>query len=258
MRRSDSNKANAIEMLTLHRRLFGIIIHKRTVQLVRSLLSTMFVRVDIQRNHQNEADCNGNSEDSDHHYYSIPLPIITRGPESLHLIHPHALACIMIIQKHLRNSILYEWKRSENKVLMVTEVLVFRPIDCLSNPNWSLPLTTHSFFLAVIKWAQGIHHVLILLGVLVTTVSDNGLPLVRFPNAHPNTLNSSNTIEFAVFHSRTIQGRATYERRENELLVECCVRSITAITTERIEIAKNILISGNALPIHIELHAELC
>ena len=55
----------------------------------------MLVRVDVQSNHQNKADCDGNCEDSDHHYYSIPLPIITSGPESLDLIHPHTLSRIM-------------------------------------------------------------------------------------------------------------------------------------------------------------------
>ena len=249
---------NTIRMFTLHSRLLLLLVHKRTVQLVGSLLSTMLVRVDVQSNHQNEADSDGNGEESDHHYNSIPSSMTTRGPESLHFIHPHAFARIVIIQKHPRNSILYSWKRSGNKVLMVTEVIVFRPIDCLSNPNWSLPLTTQGVFLTVIKWIRSIHHILILFGELIATMSDNVLPLVRFPNAHPNTLNSGNTIEFAVFLARTIQGRANHERRWNELLVECCIRSITTIATERIEIAQSILICGNTLPIHIELHAELC
>lgn len=89
-------------------------------------------------------------------------------------------------------------------------------------------------------------------------MSDNGLPLFRFPNAHPYTLNVSNTVEFAVPQARTIQGSATRERRKMELLIERRIRSITTITTVCVDIAQDILIRGNALPIHIELHGELC
>lgn len=67
----------------------------------------MLVRVDVQRDHKNETDCDGNSEYGDDHYSSIIVGLITRGPESLHLIHPHAFACIMVVFKLLRNSILY-------------------------------------------------------------------------------------------------------------------------------------------------------
>ena len=90
----------------LHSGLLLLVIHQRTVQLVRSLLSTMFVRVDIQSNHKNETDCDGNSEDCDHHYNSIIVGMTTRGPEPLHLIHPHAFACIVVVFKLFRNAIL--------------------------------------------------------------------------------------------------------------------------------------------------------
>ena len=58
--------------------------------------------------------------------------------------------------------------------------------------------------------------------------------------------------------ARTIQGSATRERRKMELLIERRIRSITTFTTVCVDIAQDILISGNALPIHIELHGELC
>ena len=54
--KSESNKNNTQETYTLDGRLLDTIINQRTVQLVRSLFSTMFVRVDVQCNHQNEVN----------------------------------------------------------------------------------------------------------------------------------------------------------------------------------------------------------
>ena len=95
-------KQTELDSTSLH-----ITLNKGTIQLIRSLLSTMLVRVDVQCNHQNETNCDGNSEYGDDHYSSIIVGLITRGPESLHLIHPHAFARIVEVFKLLRNSILY-------------------------------------------------------------------------------------------------------------------------------------------------------
>ena len=62
-----------------------ITLNKGTVQLVRSLLSTMLVRVNVQSNHQNQHNTNRYTEDRDHHYSSLRLIVEcvwTRIPQS--------------------------------------------------------------------------------------------------------------------------------------------------------------------------------
>ena len=76
----------------LNSRSLRITLNEGTVQLIRSLLSTMLVRIDVQSNHQNQHNTNRYTEDRDHHYYSFHSCIITCGPESLNLVLPNTLA----------------------------------------------------------------------------------------------------------------------------------------------------------------------
>ena len=57
----------------LNSRSLRITLNKGTVQLVRSLLSTMLVRIDVQSDHQNQNDTNRYTEDRDHNYSSYTL-----------------------------------------------------------------------------------------------------------------------------------------------------------------------------------------
>ena len=79
----------------LDSRSLHITLNKGTIQLIRSLLSTMLVRISVQSDHQNQHNTNRYTEDRDHHYYSFHSCIITCGPESLNLVLPNTFASIM-------------------------------------------------------------------------------------------------------------------------------------------------------------------
>ena len=80
----------------LDSRSLHITLYKGTVQLIRSLLSTVLVRVDVQSNHQNQNNNNRYTEDRYHHYYSFQFShhyMWTRIPQShtpKHTRLPHA------------------------------------------------------------------------------------------------------------------------------------------------------------------------
>ena len=67
----------------------------------------MLVRVNVQCNDKNETHSGDNREYGNHHYESHNHMIMTCGPESLHLIHPHAFASISEVVKLFGNSITY-------------------------------------------------------------------------------------------------------------------------------------------------------
>ena len=149
--KNDSNKKSATETHTLYGRLLSTIIHQRTVQLVRSLLSTMLVRVDVQSNHQNETNSNRNGENGNHHYSSIIVGMTTRGPESLHFVHPHALATIVIASILLWSVILYSLESIE---MSITEDNnhCSSLINHFKFQNTSFPSITQGFFLWITQW----------------------------------------------------------------------------------------------------------
>ena len=57
----------------LDNRSLHITLNEGAVQLIRSLLSTMLVRVNVQSDHQNQNDTNSYTEDRDHNYSSYTL-----------------------------------------------------------------------------------------------------------------------------------------------------------------------------------------
>ena len=73
-------KQTELDSTSLH-----ITLNKGTIQLIRSLLSTMLVRVNVQSDHQNQHNANRSTEDRDHNYSLLRLIVEcvwTRIPQS--------------------------------------------------------------------------------------------------------------------------------------------------------------------------------
>ena len=71
----------------LDSRSLHITLNKGTIQLIRSLLSTMLVRVNVQSDHQNQHNANRSTEDRDHHYSSLRLILLVRVDQNPSISH---------------------------------------------------------------------------------------------------------------------------------------------------------------------------
>ena len=89
------------------------------------------------------------------------------------------------------------------------------------------------------------------------TIVNDGLPLFHIPDADPSTFDSTCTIEFVIFLLCACQRSTRNHTVGQVILKQHCIGSFCAIGTIIVHVAEDILISGNALPIHIELRCKL-
>lgn len=131
------------------------------------------------------------------------------------------------------------------------------PICCLMKYHWSVPPITQGFFLSTWRiLLSTLHHILILLIEFRATIVDDVLPLFWLPDAYPHTLDFSLAAKRVALFLRASHRRTTIHASNSIVLIEHCIRSLRTVSSSFINVAEDILISGNTLHIHVELHRK--
>ena len=92
---------------------------------------------------------------------------------------------------------------------------------------------------------------------LHTTILDDFLVVGGIPDTNPCTFNSRGAVEFVLINALALHLLARGESNRNITLIQHRICSGSAIVMLIVHIAQEVLLSGNALPIHIELGGEL-